>query len=77
MWFFLVLGFTREEKLCGKKYCEYYGPEEVINKISGERVEHMLVSLFTGLPLLYIVSHFPLTYCDIYLGEQNYTPSGP
>ena len=27
--FFPVLGFTLEEKLCGKKCCKYYGPEGV------------------------------------------------
>ena len=70
--FFQVLGFILEVKLCGKKCCKYYRPEEVINKISGERVEHMIVSLFVTMTCI-----SPLKYCDIYLGEQNYTPSGP
>ena len=35
----------------------------IINKTSGERVEHALVSLDM---------HYPLKYCDIYLGKQNY-----
>ena len=37
MWFFLVLGFTLEEKLCGKTFYEYFGPEGVQNKTKGEK----------------------------------------
>ena len=29
MWFFLVLGFTLEEKIRGKKCCKYFRPEGV------------------------------------------------
>ena len=32
MWFFPVLGFTLEEKLCGAKCCKFYGPEGVQTK---------------------------------------------
>ena len=31
MWFFMVLGFALEEKLHGRKCCEYFGPEGVQN----------------------------------------------
>ena len=29
MWFFPVLGFALEEKLCGAKCCKFYRPEGV------------------------------------------------
>ena len=37
MWFFPVLGFTLEERLCGKKCCKHFGPEGVQNKTKGEK----------------------------------------
>ena len=33
MWFFPVLGFALEEKLCGKKCCKYFRPEGVLNML--------------------------------------------
>ena len=37
--FFLVLGFALEEKLRGTKCCKYYGPEGVLARSSGRKVE--------------------------------------
>ena len=64
---FSGLKYTLEGKLCHAKCCKYFGPEGVINKISEERVEHILVSLFMTKRCI-----SPLKYHDIYLGKQNY-----
>ena len=66
MWFFPVLGFALEEKLCGAKCCKYFRPEGVlyIKRLHETKNPTIYSIVSTNYPIVKLIDEFYSWSCE-------------